>query len=217
MRLVFVLFVGSLFAGLSCGPSAEDERVAEAVARMANRKPPGYIRVLNLTPAKVGVFDRGRPVTADAPPGRATRLVPLGTGQRTIEVRGAKTFPVLVALTSREGTTVVLLPNGNIAHLGGDPLRPTGNTNVHVVTLDVQGNRKAKITAVAEGASSRVELNQEDLYLAPGKYRILGYEAEIAPKIAYTLVLLSNGAKQTAYLLQNTGDEAPMGAKASAS
>jgi hypothetical protein len=218
------LAVVCLLAG--CGPSAEEQKRAAAIKHMTEMKTPGYVRALNLSSDPLEMRDRGRLLSSLAEPETATKLIPVGVGDREITLAsGGKTASAKVKLVSNEGVTLLVGRTPEPIQVTGEMLVPDGVTNVRVVWIGTDGKQmSAGDTLTAKGVATTTRLTGELGSLTTGNWTISNsrlaksVEAVVEDKCAYTLALVqrSNG-KFDGYWMLNTRNEKPSGTGQSAS
>jgi hypothetical protein len=223
MRRCRRTIVGVLVAGLGlagCGPSAEEKKGTDALARLQGGKKPGFVRLLNLTPDSASLLDRGRPATGDIGAGASSKLVPFGVGEREVELAsGSGKQKLMVKLSSGEGVTVVLPASGTPLQVPNEPRYPLGLSNVRVVFLNADGSRATGAQGVAaKGVTGKVDLSPktEMVNLGVGAWEITGpglapTKVEVADKFAYTLLLIGRNGKFEPHWMLNTPDDKPVG------
>ena len=199
---------------LGCGSGA-DSRGEEALKRIRNRPSPGYVRVVNLTGARIAVTKNARPLMASVDPDQSSKLVAFAAGKGVIQVDSR---PVTIDLKSGEGTTILVYPSTKQDLIASEIRRPGAfNVKVYFVPGDGSARIPANGILLSGPTSTKIVVNTESLLLSPGKYTLNGEEIAIEPKFAYTFLFVPWKDKLRPFLMLNTPNERPSGSGASAS
>jgi hypothetical protein len=215
----FVPIVG--IAGLVLVGCKGDQTAENAIARIQNRKTPGYARVVNLTSGDLEFWYKARPVAPSGPTMTATDLLPIGTGEQTLRFEykvgsDIKKIEVKAILSSDQGSSVIVMPDRTTKIIEGEQRYATADSNVHVVPVDAGGKLPASVNLTgAENKSlpvkdSLVLLNQGMINCPDGS------SIEIKDRIAYSLFIVATPSKVYYILGKNASDKKPAAAGTSA-
>jgi hypothetical protein len=203
---------GILFTG--CG---NNNKAENAVARITDRKNPGYVRVVNLSAGDVEIWYKNRHVTGTVATMEATDLFPLGLGEQTVrfEYEGKK-LEVKSNYVSGKGNSIIVMPNHTTKVIENEQRYATADANVHIVPIEAGG--KLPATAAFSGAESKslpvkdslVLMNQGNINCPDGSTIV------VKDKISYSLFIVATPSKVYYILGKNASDKSPTGAGASA-
>lgn len=205
---------------VGCGPSAEDQKEADAIKRIQNRQQPGSVRALNLGSDSVLLYDRGRQLAQAAETGLANRMMPVGTGKKkvTVGVGGTKT-DIEVDFESNMGSTIIVGSNGKVLGVLNHEFRhPTDEANVNIFFVNADGSMATSGSATVRGPGGATTLKAGDKMVALQEGEWTGdggASIKIEPKYAYSFVFIQTNGAFKPYLLLNTANDKPAAASAS--
>lgn len=206
-------------AGIACllAVGCGDSKADSALAKVQNKKNPGYVRIVNLTSKNIEFWYKNRIVSPTLPGMDATDMLPIGTGDQTIRIeQEGKKIEVKLKLTTEIGNTVVLNPDQTTRVIDNEQRYATADSNVRVMPIEDGGTMPA--TVKLSGADSKtltvkdglINLNQGSINLPDGTTMV------VKDKIAYTLFIIAAKDKVHYILGKNASDKKPIAAGTSA-
>ncbi len=205
------------FSLVSCGPSADELKMAKALERVGQIKRPGFVRLVNLTDEDASLLDRGRQASGSIAAGAHSGLVPIGVGSREVEVRaGAQSTKLNLDLVTNEGMTLILRSGQPPIQVANEPRAPVGAKNVRVAFIDASGaalKEGLKVQAKGLGGTVTISSDEELATVPSGAVTLSGpglqtTKVNVIDNLAYSLIVLkgSNG-KLVPHWLLNTPNE----------
>lgn len=217
-------FASLIFAGMAiifgCGPSREEA----AIARIKNRRPPGLVRVVNLTDAPVDyAFDAAK-TSQSASPSHATPFVPMPAGSHevNVSVAGKSLAKASAEFGDREHQTAFLFKAGGtykLVFVKGEPYQAKAGSVALAAILVTEGTESGNVTinglpagkvkALEAAPLSGVTAGSADFAVtlgnASGKAKL-----DLEDGTAYSLVAFPRGSKVDLAILQNSSGKPEM-------
>jgi hypothetical protein len=210
MKNSVILFcaAGIVFAG--CGG---DNKAENAVARITERKNPGYVRVLNLTKGDIEIWTKNRHVTGTVTSMEATDMFPLGLGDQTVrfEYEGKK-LEVKANYVSEKGNSIILMPDHTTKIIENEQRYATSEANIHIVPVDLGGKLPATVN-FSGGDTKSVPVKDSMILLNQGSINCPdGSTIVVKEKISYSLFIVATPNKVVYILGKNASDKKPLAA-----
>jgi hypothetical protein len=225
--ICFATLSSMLLIIAGCGPSAEQEKADKAVSHALARKSPGFVRVINLSGSAVTIHDGGRVIAAAIESQSASRLQPLGTGEKMLGIEGSvKKAEFKVGLDSNMGTTGVYGPGQNdFFFVHGEPRYPENGKNCLIFVRNMDGSpASAPAGLTLDGPlKKQITSDSQSENLNSGDYKVMAgsttlAEIKVDSKFAYSIfVFMQNGKAAKGFALVNSQTEKPVLSGASAS
>lgn len=197
-----------LLVGLS-GCKSREEEVME---RFRKQKPPGYVRVINLSPNEVDLSDGGRYI-GKVPVGVSRKPTTLAEGQRHLIVKGPTESKADIVVETKKVYTAIIWPDGSLSvPASGQPRKPEEGINGWVVFADKNGVKTSGSGKVVDPTGSKLDVTAgQGLTLMAGDYKSLDGSTvvKINPAYSYTFLFLDQGSKTQLYILINSDDMRP--------
>jgi hypothetical protein len=198
-----------------------DQTAENAVARIQQRKTPGYARVVNLTSGDILIWHKARPISKTTQSMEASDLVPIGTGEQTLRLESgsasdSKKLEVKATLTPDQGSSIILMPDRTTKIIEHEHRYATDESNVHIVPVEAGG--KLPTSASFSGADNKA-LPVKDSLVLLNQGRITcpdGSTIEIKDHIAYSLFIVATPSKVYYILGKNASDAKPQAVGAAA-
>lgn len=196
---------------------ASDQTAEKAIARIQERKTPGYARVVNLTSGDIDIWLKARRVSGTTLSMEASDLLPIGTGDQTLRLEYKanpgdaefKKIEVTTKLSPDQGSSIILMPDRTTKIIENEHRYATDDSNVHIVPVDAGG--KLPGSASFSGADSK-SLPVKDSMVLLNQGRITcpdGSTIEIKDRIAYSLFIVATPSKVYYILGKNASDAKP--------
>lgn len=186
-----------------------------ALEKVAQRKPPGYVRGVNLSDATVTLLDGNRTV-GELPGGRATAATTLSAGKRTLTAKGAEEKSAAVEAESRKVYTAIVWPDGEFTVAPeGQPRKPEDMTNGWVMIVGRKGVNSSGSGTLLDPSGKKMDLKHgQTLTLMPGEYKSTDgtMAIKVNPEYSYTILFLEDGGKTRPFILLNSDDRKPAAA-----
>ena len=207
-----ILVTLGAFASLVGGCKSKEQM---ALDQVANRKPPGYVRGINLSPASVMLVDGNRTV-GEIPANQATAATTLSAGKRTLTAKGASEKKADVSVDSRKVYTAIVWPDGSFSVASeGQPRKPEDMTNAWAMCVGRTGVNTAGSGHIIDPSGKKLDLKHgQTLTLMPGEYKSSDGQVavKVNPEYSYTILFLEDGGKTRTFILLNSDDRKPAAA-----
>lgn len=219
MKHLPLISLFALLAALGCKDQVAEQE-AQVRAKMAAKKDPGYVRVVNMSEKTLEVMSKGRRLFADVGPTSNSKLVPVGVGKQTVNITvdGVES-KVEVDLVSLEGTTIFYTDSGPFV-ISGQPRRPTDEHNVELKFITAKGESataSGKLSAKVRSRDTDLDASVANHLLPAGRLELTGPmltksgRVEIEANCMYTFFFVQQpNGKFAPYLLLNTPNEKPV-------
>jgi hypothetical protein len=210
------LAAGLLMTG--CGSGAPDKEQI-ALEKMANRKPPGFIRLGNLTSDQVQFNLDGKPQVLNTDSGQASGFMPVGPGKHAVHVLKDKKEILLqsVDVASQGSTTLVLTESDKkyTAFPIADEPRNRKEGVVQAIAVALPSLGQASVSAGEVKVNLTSGSPQPLDGVKPGDTKIsvttpAGSDTQstsLLAKQCYTIVAYSLKGKPSSVVFKNSGDD----------
>lgn len=186
-----------------------------ALEKVAARKPPGYVRGVNLSPTKVMLLDGNRTV-GEIPGSSSTSATTLSAGKRTLTAKGTDEKKAEVSVESRMVYTAIVWPDGQFTVAPeGQPRKPEDMTNGWVMFVGRTGVNSAGVGQVIGPSGKKIDLKHgQTLTLMPGEYKSVDGQTSVKvnSEYSYTILFVEDGGKTRTFILLNSDDRKPAAA-----
>jgi hypothetical protein len=203
----------SLLALTAVGCKSKEQ---EALDRIAHRKPPGYVRAVNLTNKSVSLEESGR-ILGTLNAESASRATTISAGSRTVDVvvDGKKTGVKFDIEPKKVYTVVVWAPDKASGLSEGLPRNPEDMKNTWVASISPSGEETSGGGQILGPGDRKVDVKiGQAMNLQAGDYASLDgkHKMRINPQYSYTVLFVNDGSKKDTYLLINSDDRRPAAA-----
>lgn len=186
-----------------------------ALHRAQNRKPPGHLRILNLTDQPATLSDHTRrPMNANIKPGTGGIMNPGGEGEKKFTIKlGSEDIQFDANLVSDEAHTAIIWPSKKVSLVGGEMRRAKDMDNLFVAFVDENGPvTGAKATILSGARKIEVTSDKQRYSVTPGEFKTEDGAASItiAPEYAYSLIFVKQGGKFKPFFLLNSDPSKPV-------
>lgn len=212
------LVLATVFLTSGCGSSAPDKEQV-ALEKMANRKPPGFIRLGNLASDKVQFNLDGKPQVINTDIGQASGYMPVGPGKHAVHILKDKQEILLesVDVQSQGSTTLVLTEsnkNFTAFSIAGEPRnRKEGVVQALAVALPGLGKASLSVGDVKVDLADGSPLPLTGIKPGDTQITVTNPSGNIAQTISllakqsYTIVAYSLNGKPSSVVFKNSGDD----------
>ncbi len=212
-RATLALALGLVFVSVGC-----QSKEQAALHRAQNRKPPGHLRILNLTNQEASLLDHTkRPMNLNIKPGTGGLMNPGGEGDKKFTIKiGEEALNFEAKLVSDEGHTAVIWPDKKVTLVGGEQRRAKDMDNLFVSFIDENGPVSGKATILSGARKIEVSSDQQRYSVTPGDFKTEDGAASItiAPEFAYSLIFVKQNGKFKPFFLLNSDPTKPAAAGA---
>jgi hypothetical protein len=121
------------------GCAAESSRLESGKA--SDRPKPGFIRLLNLSPGSVAMFDGNRAMVPPVATKSASSFTTFPAGNKIMQIKGQSIdLKVEPKLSAGTGTLIILGSSGKTSSTIADTRQPESGHNLRLLYLDLEGS-----------------------------------------------------------------------------
>lgn len=175
------------------------------------RKPPGFVRIINLSGNPVEAFEGTRGL-GKAAAHTSSKPTTLGAGDRSVIIKGGKDPEATVkfSVVTKKVYAVVVWPDGSVSTLpDGTSRLPEDMTNGWIFFADRNGVKSGGKASIVTPSGSKMDVSAgQSMTLAPGVYKSADGTAQIKveSKYSYVFYFFDDGGKTIPAFVINSDD-----------